>query len=107
AAANGARSVAYTLIRLPWEVKPIFKEWLEKHFPLKAAHVMSRIRDMRDGRENDPEFGTRMSGEGTLAELLPQRFHKAVKRHGLDGDFPDLDCTLFVPPPRHGQGSLF
>ncbi|HUQ99185.1 MAG TPA: PA0069 family radical SAM protein, partial [Gemmatimonadaceae bacterium] len=73
AAAHGAVSAGYTLVRLPWEVRPIFKEWLEKHFPLKAEHVMSRIRDMRDGREHDPEFGSRMVGKGTLAELLEQR----------------------------------
>ena len=103
----GAIGAAYTLVRLPWEVKPIFKEWLEQHFPLKAEHVMSRIRDMRDGRENDPEFGSRMVGKGTLAELLAQRFRKAVKRYGLDKDIHDLDRTLFVPPSRHGQGSLF
>jgi len=107
AAANGAASAFYNLVRLPWEVKPIFKEWLEKHFPLKAEHVMSRIRDMRDGRENDPEFGTRMTGEGTLAELLRQRFRKAAKRYGLDKDIYELDCSLFVPPQRHGQGNLF
>jgi len=107
AAANGATSAFYNLVRLPWEVKPLFREWLEKHFPLKAEHVMSRIRDMRDGRENDPEFGTRMTGEGTLAELLRQRFRKAAKRYGLDKEIYDLDCTLFVPPQRHGQGSLF
>jgi len=106
-AAHGAVSAAYTLIRLPWEVRPIFKEWLEKHFPLKAEHVMSRIRDMREGRENDPEFGSRMVGKGTLAELLQQRFRKAVKRYGLDREIHDLDCSLFVPPSRHGQGSLF
>src|SRR6185369_1409749 len=70
AAANGAVSAFYNVVRLPWEVKPIFKEWLEKHFPLKAEHVMSRIREMRDGRENDPNFGSRMKGTGTLAELL-------------------------------------
>jgi DNA repair photolyase len=107
AAEAGAVSAGYVLVRLPWEVKPIFKEWLEKHFPLKAEHVMSRIRDMRDGRENDPEFGSRMVGKGTLAELLSQRFRKAVKRYGLDKDVHELDCSLFVPPSRHGQGSLF
>ncbi len=80
AAANGAISAGYVLVRLPWEVRPIFKEWLEKHFPLKAEHVMSRIRDMREGRENDPEFGSRMVGKGTLAELLAQRFRKALAR---------------------------
>jgi DNA repair photolyase len=107
AAANGAVSAFYNLVRLPWEVKPMFKEWLEKHYPLKAEHVMSRIRDMRDGRENDPDFGTRMTGEGTLAELLRQRFRKAAKRYGLDKDIYGLDCSLFVPPQRHGQGNLF
>ena len=107
AAEHGARSAHYTLVRLPWEVRPIFKEWLEKHFPLKAEHVMSRIRDMRDGRENDPEFGSRMVGKGTLAELLSQRFRKAVKRYGLDKEIYDLDTSLFVPPSRNGQGKLF
>ncbi|HEX7466275.1 MAG TPA: PA0069 family radical SAM protein, partial [Usitatibacter sp.] len=108
AAANaGAVSAGYVLIRLPWEVRPIFKEWLEKHFPLKAEHVMSRIRDMREGRENDPEFGTRMVGKGTLAELLSQRFRKAVQRFGLDRDVHDLDCSLFLPPSLSGQQSLF
>ena len=95
------------LLRLPWEVRPIFKEWLEKHFPLKAEHVMSRVRDMREGRENDPNFGSRMVGKGELAELLAQRFRKAVKRFGLDKPTPDLDCTRFVPPSLSGQASLF
>jgi DNA repair photolyase len=107
AAKAGAVSAGYALIRLPWEVRPIFKEWLEKNFPLKAEHVMSRIRDMREGRENDPEFGTRMVGKGTLAELLSQRFRKAIQRFGLDRDVHDLDCSLFVPPSLGGQGSLF
>jgi DNA repair photolyase len=107
AAKAGAISAGYVLIRLPWEVRPIFKEWLEKHFPLKADHVMSRIRDMREGRENDPNFGSRMVGKGTLAELLSQRFRKAVVRFGLDRDIHDLDCSLFVPPSLGGQGSLF
>jgi DNA repair photolyase len=107
AAKAGAVGAGYVLIRLPWEVRPIFKEWLEKHFPLKAEHVMSRIRDMRDGRENDPAFGSRMVGKGTLAELLSQRFRKAVQRFGLDGEIDDLDCTLFVPPSLNGQASLF
>jgi DNA repair photolyase len=107
AAKAGAVSAGYVLIRLPWEVRPIFKEWLEKHFPLKAEHVMSRIRDMREGRENDPNFGSRMVGKGTLAELLSQRFRKAVTRFGLDRDSRDLDCSLFVPPSLNGQKTLF
>ena len=70
---------------------------------------MSRIHEMREGRDNDPNFGTRMTGTGLFAELLRQRYQKALKRFGLnerEGDF-DLDTTLFRPPERHGQGSLF
>jgi DNA repair photolyase len=109
AAQHGAKSAFYNLVRLPWEVKDIFRAWLETHFPLKAAHVMSRIHEMREGRDNDPDFGTRMTGTGLLAELLRQRYEKALKRFGLnerEGDF-ELDCTLFRPPGRNGQGSLF
>jgi DNA repair photolyase len=105
----GAISATYILVRLPWEVRPIFKDWLEKHFPLKAAHVMSRIREMRAGKENDPEFGTRMSGTGLFAQLLAQRFEKACARLGLrdrEGAF-DLDCSLFRKPGAAGQGMLF
>jgi DNA repair photolyase len=107
AAKAGATGAAYILVRLPWEVRPIFKEWLEKHFPLKAEHVMSRIREMRDGRENDPEFHSRMVGKGTLADLLSQRFQKAIKRFGLDMLAHDLDTSLFRPPSPAGQKSLF
>ena len=110
AAANaGAKGAGYVLVRLPWEVKDIFRAWLEAHFPLKAAHVMSRVHQMRDGRDNDPNFGTRMKGQGLFAELLGQRFDKACKRFGLnerDSMF-DLDTTLFRPPSLHGQTSLF
>jgi len=97
-------------VRLPWEVKDIFRAWLEAHFPLKAAHVMARIHEMRDGRDNDPNFGTRMTGEGLFADLLRQRFDKACTRFGLvsGGDrFDTLDTTLFVPPSLHGQATLF
>lgn len=103
----GAISAAYVLIRLPWEVRPLFKEWLEAHFPLKAAHVMSRIREMRDGRENDPGWHTRMVGTGEFAQLLAQRFRKGRERFGLDKPWPELDCSKFVPPSPAGQKSLF
>ena len=109
AAANGAKSAGYSLVRLPWEVKDIFRAWLQAHFPLKAAHVMSRIHEMREGRDNDPDFGTRMTGTGLFAELLRQRYGKALKRFGLDRhemDF-ELDCSLFTPPERNGQARLF
>jgi DNA repair photolyase len=108
-AKNGARSACYILVRLPWEVKDIFRAWLEAHFPLKAAHVMSRIHQMREGRDNDPNFGTRMVGSGIFAELLKQRFEKAIKRFGLndkEDDF-ELDTALFLPPNLHGQKTLF
>ena len=106
-AAAGATGAGYTLLRLPWEVKPIFKDWLEKHYPLKAEHVMSRVRDMRNGRENDPNFGARMVGSGAFAQLLEQRFHKGAQRFGLDGPWRELDCNRFVPPSLSGQASLF
>ena len=110
AAANaGATSAAYTLLRLPWEVKDVFRAILEQRFPLKAAHVMSRVHDMRDGKDNDPNFGSRMKGTGLFAELLNQRFHKACARLGLntrESAF-DLDTTQFRPPGPKGQGSLF
>lgn len=109
AAAHGAFAAHYTLVRLPWEVKDIFRAWLEEHFPLKAAHVMSRIHEMREGRDNDPSFGTRMSGTGLFAELLRQRFEKALKRFGLDQRESEfgLDTGLFIPPALHGQKTLF
>ena len=105
----GATTAAYTLLRLPWEVKDVFRAWLEERFPLKAAHVMSRVHQMRGGRDNDPNFGSRMKGQGLFADLLNQRFHKACQRLGLnrrESAF-DLDCTLFRPPSRHGQQRLF
>lgn len=109
AAANaGAKTAGYHLLRLPWEVKDIFKAWLEEHFPLKAAHIMSRLHEMRGGRDNDPNFGSRMSGQGLFAQLLAQRFEKATKRFGLNqAPERELDTTLFRPPDLHGQQSLF
>ncbi|MEO5695071.1 MAG: PA0069 family radical SAM protein [Usitatibacter sp.] len=104
----GADGAGYILMRLPWEVKDIFKAWLEERFPLKAAHVMSRVHQMRGGRDNDPNFGSRMKGEGLFAELLAQRFRKASQRLGYDR-WPryELDTTLFRPPGPKNQGSLF
>ncbi|MEO7742037.1 MAG: PA0069 family radical SAM protein [Usitatibacter sp.] len=108
AAAAGAKSAGYVLMRLPWEVKDIFRAWLEAHFPLKAAHVMSRVHEMRGGRDNDPNFGTRMTGQGLFAEFLKQRFDKACRRlHLNEGRAFELDCSRFRQPTLHGQGSLF
>jgi len=95
----GARMAGYTLLRLPWEVKDLFKDWLERNYPLKAAHIMARIRDTRGGRENDPEFGSRMKGEGQFAELIRNRFAIACKRLGLnEGRRNQLDTTQFRRP---------
>ena len=103
----GARMAGYTLLRLPWEVKDLFKDWLERHYPLKAKHVMARIRDMRGGRDNDPRFGSRMKGKGQFAELLAKRFEIACKRLGLNaGGRKRLDTTKFRRPDP-SQGKLF
>ncbi|MGB7540681.1 MAG: PA0069 family radical SAM protein [Burkholderiales bacterium] len=103
----GARMAGYTMVRLPWEVKDLFKDWLERHYPLKAAHIMARIRDMRGGRENDPEFGSRMRGEGPFAELIRKRFDVACKRLTLNtGERNRLDTAKFrLPTPA--QMALF
>src|SRR6266568_1982436 len=103
----GARMAGYTVLRLPWEVKDLFRDWLERHYPLKAKHVMARIRDMRGGRDNDPNFGSRMKGEGQFAELLRNRFTLACRRLGLNAEKRDrLDGTKFRRPGAP-QGALF
>jgi len=103
----GAGMSGYTIVRLPWEVKDLFKDWLERHYPLKAAHIMARIRDMRGGRENDPEFGSRMRGEGPFAELIRMRFNVACKRLGLNaGERNRLDTSKFRRP-KPAQKELF
>ncbi len=104
---HGARTAAYTLLRLPYEVKDLFKDWLSTHYPLKAEHVMSRLREMRGGRENDPEFGTRFSGNGLFAQLLAKRFQLACDRIGFNREESILDTTRFIKPNRSGQQSLF
>ena len=85
------------LLRLPREVSPLFQNWLLNHEPGRATHVMSLVRQMRGGRDYDSGFGTRMRGEGPLADLLEKRFALARKRFGLDNKLPVLDCSLFAP----------
>jgi DNA repair photolyase len=99
--AAGASAAGYTLLRLPWEVKDLFREWLAEHFPDRASHVMSQVRAMRGGRDNDPQFGTRMHAVGPLAGLIRQRFHLACRKLG----FPEerggaLPTHLFRAPLR-------
>lgn len=104
----GARSAGYVLLRLPHEVKDLFKEWLALHEPLKANHVMSLIRGARNGRENDPEFGSRLRGTGAVAELIAQRFARACRQWHLNDMDETLDTTQFCPPPpSRGQLALF
>lgn len=108
AAAAGARSASMIPLRLPLEVAPLFRDWLDRVHPGKAAHVMARVQAMRGGRDNDPRFGSRMRGEGAEAELMRQRFRLALRRHRLSREGPILDCSRFAPPPRVGdQLSLF
>ena len=107
AAEAGATSAGYVLLRLPFELKELFKAWLQAHFPLKAAHVMSRLREMRDGRENDPEFGSRMKGTGLFATLLAKRFKVACDQLGLNQQRAALDTSRFRPPDTRSQLDLF
>ena len=94
----GARSAFSTVVRLPWEVNPLFQQWLDAHFPDRAERVMARIRDMRGGKDYDAEFGTRMRGTGIWAQLLRDRFEMAVKRLGYSRERQPLDMSRFVPP---------
>ena len=97
----GAIHAHYVVLRLPWEVSPLFQQWLEAHFPERAQRVMNRVREMRGGKDYDSAFGGRMRGEGVWADLIRQRFEKAVHRlglHGKGGRFKQLDCTQFRRP---------
>lgn len=96
----GASSAGYVLLRLPLEIAELFEEWLRVHFPERAEHVMSLIRQSRGGKHYDSRFGTRMRGEGAFADLLAQRFALARKRLGLERRDFVLDCSQFAPPGR-------
>jgi DNA repair photolyase len=110
AAAAGAATAGYVMLRLPHEVAGLFTEWLELNQPLKASHVMSRIKAIRGGRENDPAFGSRMRGDGRYAELFERRFALATRKLGLDCNAArfDLETENFRPPQAPTpQQSLF
>lgn len=103
----GASQAGYTMLRLPWEVKDLFREWLAEHFPDRAAHVMSQVRAMRGGRDNDPSFGTRMHAMGPVAHLIRQRFQLACRKLGFPPErLHDLTTDLFRPPGAHQQLDL-
>ena len=84
AAQAGAEFVGYVMLRLPFEVKDLFEEWLAEHYPLKAAHVMNRVRDLRAGKAYQAQWGVRMRGQGVYADLIERRFAVARRKHGLD-----------------------
>ncbi len=99
AAAQGARLATWVMLRLPREVKDLFRDWLAQHYPLRAEHVMSLVQQVRGGRDNDPAFGSRMRGQGQFADLIAHRFALACKRLGLNEDRTlRLDTTRFRPP---------
>jgi DNA repair photolyase len=103
----GASSAFSIVLRLPWEVNPLFQQWLETHFPERATRVMARLREMRGGRDYDATFHERMTGHGVWAQLLRQRFDKAVARLGLDHEKAELDLAAFRRPECAAQPELF
>lgn len=104
----GAGAAGYVVLRLPLEIKDLFREWLEQHFPDRAARVMALVRQMRGGRDYDPEWGKRQRGEGPYARLIADRFAAALRRLSLDKPRLPLDHTQFRRPPEAGgQPDLF
>ncbi len=106
----GASKAFSVVLRLPWEVQPLFEHWLEQHFPERAARVMARLRDLHDGKPYDARWGRRLTGAGVWAQMMAQRFRKACDRLGYDRAPFELDLTQFERPQRTAdaaQGSLF
>jgi DNA repair photolyase len=99
----GAREAGYTMLRLPLEVKDIFKDWLEKTYPDKAQRVMSLIKSTRGGNDNDPNFGARMTGTGPYAWTIGRRFQLACQRLGLNENRVKLRTDLFNRPVQKGE----
>ncbi len=106
AADAGAVTADYVLMRLPLEVSPLFRDWLEAHYPDSAAHVMNHVQALRGGRDNDSTFGRRLVGSGVYADMIRQRFHLARRKAGLDGAV-ELRSDLFRAPRADGQLTLF
>jgi DNA repair photolyase len=108
AAQAGASGAGYVTLRLPLEIKDLFREWLETDHPDRARRVMSLVRQMRGGKDYDMTWGKRMRGEGPIADLLSLRFNTARRRFGLDRDWPPLDVSRFrAPNGAGGQMDLF
>ena len=98
ASAAGARHAGYVLLRLPHELVTLFEQWLQLHYPLKATHVMSLIRQSRGGKAYDADFKSRMTGQGLFAEMISKRFHLACQRFDLNHQRQPLCSDLFTPP---------
>ena len=108
AAAAGAKTAGYLLLRLPLEIKELFEEWLEAHVPDRKAHVLNLVRETRGGKLYDPAWHRRMTGSGPYAETLAQRFEISCRKHGFIRNDWQLDTTQFKPPrPQSPQLSLF
>lgn len=106
AAAAGAGFAGYTMLRLPYAVAPIFEQWLERHRPTSKERVLGRVRAMRNGKLNDPQFGSRMRGKGILVEQFRELFHLTCRQLGLNRERMDLSTTAFRRP-QGTQRSLF
>jgi DNA repair photolyase len=109
AAETGAKEASFIFVRLPLEIKTLWQEWLAQHYPDRAQRITSLIRQSRGGRDYDPTFGKRMSGEGPYARMIADRFDKAIRRLGMNRtDMAPLDTTQFRPPPAaRAQLELF
>jgi DNA repair photolyase len=107
AAEYGASNVSWIPIRLPHELAPLFRDWLALHFPDRADKVMNIIRDLRGGKDNDPEFFSRMRGQGAWADLIRTRMRIAKTKHGLSSSKWNVRSDLFVAPNLDGQLALF
>ena len=94
----GARHAGYVLLRLPHEIREMFEAWLHTHFPDRAKHVLSLVRDTRGGGMNDPRFHHRFAGQGVYADLLMRRFTRAARQWGLDESRDGLNCVSFAVP---------
>jgi DNA repair photolyase len=103
AAAAGARSASYVLLRLPRPVDALFAEWVERHYPERRQRILGRIRECREGRMSDARFGSRMRGQGVYAEHVAGLFRGAVRRQGLDRPLPPLSIASFRRPPQPGD----
>ena len=103
----GARRAFYQVLRLPWELAPMFRQWLELHYPDRAARVMARVQDLHGGKDYQADFATRMKGQGVWADLLRQRFEKACRRIGYPPGRLALDVCSFTPAALRDQQELF